>query len=194
MANRLAKIDPAMVENLDELEAISIEVKAATQKGFKTPADIDKVNKYIDKVEAEIKEKKRLNLLGEFAELVDDGIIDKNATYEEILEIVNGIESNDNVSKKTVEEKKAEIKEKFDSQKEAAREALKESKTELAKAKIAEALDIDIDKLSISDAYKLVTAIDNFIENDIADDLGSLVSKYKGKLNASIAKAKRIEG
>jgi hypothetical protein len=193
MANRLAKIDPAMVDNLDELEAISIEVKAATQKGFKTPADIDKVNKYIDKVEAEIKEKKRLNLLGEFAELVNDGIIDKNASYEEILEIVNGIESNTNVSKKTVEEKKAEIKEKFDSQKEAAREALKESKTELAKAKIAEALDIDIDKLSISDAYKLVTAIDNFIENDIADDLGSLVSKYKGKLNASIAKAKGLK-
>lgn len=184
MAKRLASIDPVMVEDLDELEAISMEVNLATKSGLKEPADVKKINEYIDKVEAEIKEKKRLNLLGEFSELVNDGILNKNSTYEEILQVIEGLESNESVDNKSVSEKKAELLQRFNNQKIAAQMAMKESETELAKNVIKEALDIDITKLSISDAYKLVTAIDNFIVNDFADGLGPIVNKSIGIKNA----------
>lgn len=92
MAKNFLTLDPMNLSDIDQYLAVSNQVLQAVMRT--QPADIKEVNKYIEDTAKEQADKVKNDLLLEYQGLVDAGILDDSMSYEDILEVIDGIEDN----------------------------------------------------------------------------------------------------
>lgn len=206
MAKNFLMLDPKMVDNIDEYIAMSNEVLNAvmptsTSSGVKIriAADIDKINKYTEKeVEGQTK-KLQQELLEEYKDLVDAGVLDDSMSYDEIVEIIDSI--NDEAPQDILdkgEDIRQYIVKMFGSLSAIGKEIVAKgvdpvtgdivNLTDDQKVLLKKFLNMDIDNMSIKDAKLALEYMSNFVTNKITDGMAGLVAGYVGSENVKTFK------
>ena len=192
MAKNFLTLDPKKLSNIDEYLFISNQVLQAVMRT--QPAVIKDVNKYIEAAAKEQAEKVKNDLLLEYQYLVDAGILDDSMSYEDILEVIDGIEDN---SSQEVLDKGEDVRQylvkMFNSLSAIGKEILSEGVDPVTglpvdlsddqKIVLKQFLNMDIENMSIQDAKLALEYLSNFITNGITDGMGGLVQSYVGAEN-----------
>ena len=202
MANQFTKIDPSMVENIDEYIAMAEIVKNAVApsrvKGLdvvlRESANIETVSNFVkdilEKQEAKLKEE----LLATNNDLLESGVISDNMTVKEIQQIIDSIK--DPEYKMDSQEKERYIRsylsKRFESLASIVDNILETGENPFTGEKMAVSekdgtiisnlLKVDLSEMSIRDAVFVVEAMDNFINNGITSKLEGVLSTYEGEL------------
>ena len=202
MANQFAKIDPSMVENIDDYIAMAEIVKNAVApsrvKGLdvvlKEAANIEAVSNFSKDALEKQEQKLKDELLATNNDLLESGVISGDMTIKEIQEILNAIK--DPEYKMDSQEKERYIRsylsKRFESLASIVTDIINTNQnpltgeqvaiTEKDRAIISDLLNIDLSDMSIRDAIFAVEAMDNFINNGITSKLEGALSAYKGQL------------
>jgi hypothetical protein len=204
MAKAFTSIDPSMMDDvqsyIDNAEKIVSALKRSvsdTKFVLKEAVDIAEMNKFtedtIEAQDAKIKKEK----LSEYQDLVDQGVISEDMELKDIIEVIKSIEG---VEIKDKQKKEAELRKyvnkMFDFYSTYINRMLKDGSVdqfsgeelnidEKSKAIIKQVLEIDINEMSLTDAYNIVESINNFIVNGITDGLEASVRRFNGAKNAS---------
>lgn len=202
MANQFAKIDPSMVENIDDYIAMAEIVKNAVApsrvKGLdvvlKEAANIEAVSNFSKDALEKQEQKLKDELLATNNDLLESGVISGDMTIKEIQEILNAIK--DPEYKMDSQEKERYIRsylsKRFESLASIVTDIINTNQnpftgeqvaiTEKDRAIILDLLNVDLSEMSIRDAMFAVEAMDNFINNGITSKLEGALSAYKGQL------------
>ena len=202
MANEFAKIDPSMVENIDDYIAMAEIVKNAVApskiKGLdvvlKESANIEAVSNFSKDALEKQEQQLKAELLAINNDLLQSGVISGNMTIKEIQEILNAIK--DPTYKMDSQEKERYIRsylsKRFESLASIVTDIIKTNQnpftgekvaiSEKNRAIISDLLKVDLSEMSIRDAIFAVEAMDNFINNGITSKLEGALSAYKGQL------------
>jgi len=202
MANEFAKIDPSMVENIDDYIAMAEIVKNAVApskiKGLdvvlKESANIEAVSNFSKDALEKQEQQLKAELLAINNDLLQSGVISGNMTIKEIQEILNAIK--DPEYKMDSQEKERYIRsylsKRFESLASIVTEIIKTNQNPLTgeqvaitvkdRAIISDLLDVDMSEMSIRDAIFAVEAMDNFVNNGITSKLEGALSAYKGQV------------
>ena len=202
MANEFAKIDPSMVENIDDYIAMAEIVKNAVSpskiKGLdvvlKESANIEAVSNFSKDALEKQEQQLKAELLAINNDLLQSGVISGNMTIKEIQEILNAIK--DPEYKMDSQEKERYIRsylsKRFESLASIVTEIINTNQNPLTGEKVAitvkdraiisDLLDVDMSEMSIRDAIFAVEAMDNFVNNGITSKLEGALSAYKGQL------------
>jgi len=217
IAKKFLGIEPFFAEDLNEylaiaediLNATSTTVGRVTEEGpavsFKQAMAYDKVIEYTEKA-LETQEKiKKQQLLDKNTELVESGVLDPEMSLEEMNQIIRAL-AEDEGNLPSVEKQKMIrdfVKKYYDTYKAVLNDILKNKVdpftgeiVDISKEQeklVRRFLNIDIDTLSLKDAYKIVESIDNFIVNQNTDGMLGSIQAYEGANNAKIAKSKGMK-
>jgi len=217
IAKKFLGIEPFIAEDLNEylaiaediLNATSTTVGRVTEEGpavsFKQAMAYDKVIEYTEKA-LETQEKiKKQQLLDKNTELVESGVLDPEMSLEEMNQIIRAL-AEDEGNLPSVEKQKMIrdfVKKYYDTYKAVLNDILKNKVdpftgeiVDISKEQeklVRRFLNIDIDTLSLKDAYKIVESIDNFIVNQNTDGMLGSIQAYEGANNAKIAKSKGMK-
>jgi ribosomal protein S18 acetylase RimI-like enzyme len=202
MANEFAKIDPSMVENIDDYIAMAEIVKNAVApskvKGLdvvlKEAANIEAVSNFSKDALEKQEQKLKDELLAVNNDLLESGAISGDMTIKEIQEILNAIK--DPTYKMDSKEKERYVRsylsKRFESLASIVTDIIKTNQNPFTgeqvaitvkdRAIISDLLKVDLSEMSIRDAIFAVEAMDNFINNGITSKLEGALSAYKGQL------------
>jgi hypothetical protein len=211
MAKDFTRVNPAMVEDIESYienaNAVLNAVKRSkddTNFAIKNAADIDAINTYtedmLQKQEEQIKNEK----LKEYQDLVDLGVIDGSMTLKEINEIIKAIEEESVTDR---EKKETELRRflntRFDRYSTIIKDMLKTKvdpftgeEVEVSEKDIEvlkRLMNVNLDAMSVKNAYTIVESMDNFIVNGITDGLDGAISAYEGDVAAKEARAEGIK-
>jgi hypothetical protein len=203
MAKLFSKIDPSLVDDIDNyialaenvLNAVRPSKQAVQDPALRQAVNIEAVAEYANEEIAKQEENRKRELMSEYKYLVDSGAITEDLSVKEMKEIISII------TDPTAE---------FDP--EADQKKLKFLQTRLASMEavfkymmanninpftgedvvinpkdadlIKRVLNMDLNEMSVRDAAKVVEAMDNFLMNDITSGLEAAVRSYEGAQNA----------
>jgi len=192
MAKNFLTLNPKKLSDIDQYLSISNQVLQAVMRT--QPAVIKDVNKYIEAAAKEQADKIKNDLLLEYQYLVDAGILDDSMSYEDIIEVIDGIE--DNATQEAIdkgEDVRQYLVKMFNSLSAIGKEILSEGVDPVTglpvdlsddqKLVLKQFLNMDIENMSIQDAKLALEYLSNFITNGITDGMGGLVQSYAGSEN-----------
>lgn len=204
MAKDFTNIDPSMMDDvqsyIENAEKIMSALKRSvsdTKFVLKEAVNISEMNQFTEDTiiaqDAKIKKEK----LAEYQDLVDQGIISEDMELKDIIEVIKSIEGTEIKDKQKKEaELRKYVNKMFDFYSTYINRMLKDGAVdqfsgeelnidEKSKVIIKQVLAIDINEMSLTDAYSIVESINNFIVNGITDGLEASVRKFNGAKNAS---------
>jgi hypothetical protein len=203
-AAEFAKIDPSMLENIDEYlemaKAVSDGVAGSklTPKGVK-PSDAVNVEATMKYVEKALEEQKK-EIERRTAEKVESllGIDANDLTYDQMMALLEQPES-DKVSDAKERIVRSFINKMFNTYSSIIKSMFnrgidpfsdpenptKVDFTKEQKALVEEFMGMDLSKLSVRDALRAADALNNFIVNKSTANMGAVVARYRGESNAN---------
>ena len=217
MAKDFGKINPAMVEDIEQYlenaKAVLNAVKRSKQDTdfpIKNAADIDVITKYTEDMLEKQEEQLKNEKLKEYQDLVDQGMISGDMTLKEIIKIIKSLDE-EGANNKI--EKEAELRNflntKFKMYSDSIKDILKTKVdpftgdtvevSDKDKEVLKRLLKVNLDDMSVKNAYTIVESMDNFIVNGITDGLDGAISAYEGDIEAKNLvnegmKARKIKG
>jgi hypothetical protein len=211
MANEFTKLDPSMVENIEEYIDIAEKVKNAVAPSrsktstindniyfemvLKQAANIEAVSKFVkdelEKQEQQLKDE----LLATNDDLLESGSISRDMTAKQIQGVIDSIKK-DPAYKMDSKEKEGYmmtyLSQRFNSLAEAVEDIIKTNQNPFTGemvaidqkdvAIISDLLKVDLSEMGLRDAVFIVEAMDNFITNGITSKLEGALSTYKGEM------------
>ena len=191
LAKNFTSINPSDVSNIEEYMDIAQEIYQSV-KASRRAANMDEINKYIEKARKDKQEELRQNKLDEYNYLVKQGIIDKNTSLKDIQDTIDLIEystettADADISSDREAEVKASLSLAFKGYANTISSLLEEDNDYTPRQiDIAEKLiNLDVDALKINDLHRLTEGMENFIVNGIIDGLEAKVNAHEGFINA----------
>jgi len=211
MANEFTKLDPSMVENIEEYIDIAEKVKNAVAPSksktstindniyfemvLKQAANIEAVSKFVkdelEKQEQQLKDE----LLATNDDLLESGFISRDMTAKQIQGVIDSIKK-DPAYKMDSKEKEGYLmtylSQRFNSLAEAVEDIIKTNQNPFTGemvaidqkdvAIISDLLKVDLSEMGLRDAVFIVEAMDNFITNGITSKLEGALSAYNGEM------------
>jgi hypothetical protein len=198
MAKDFSKVIPDLTD-VDKYLEKARDVYNAIKNPLRVAVVIDDVNKFSETELKKQEEKLKNTLLDQYDYLVEDGLIDASMSLSEIQKYVMDVEKG---LKPDTEANEAKIKnnltELFDSMKESVDSILEDGYNpvtteeveldEYTRQLLSNYSSMDIDRMSISEAYRATEALENYLVNGIVDNMESMYRVYEGALkNAKLA-------
>lgn len=202
MAKDFAKVIPEFTD-IDTYLDNAREVYGAIKKPIRVAAVLEKINNF-SKTEIQKQEERLKNtLLDQYNYLVEEGSIDASMSLAEIqkyiLDVENGVKPD---AKANEEQIRANISELFDSMTEVTDSILEDGYNPLineeveldayTKKLIKNFTSMDLSRLSVADAYRATEALDNYLTNDIVDNMEAIYKVYEGGLEAKSIEDQKI--
>ena len=209
VAKKFLDIDPRLVEDIDKyLEfAKALNEAVRTSTSVTVDGDIEVIlkkaidyNEFQDYMDAQIlaQEEYIKNQLAEIhKDLVDSGVIDTSMSLADMKAIIDAINSEDRKTLPSIEKERmirAYLGSVMDSYTGLIQYMLDNSmdpfSLELVSISqsdrdvISRFINMDLNKLTLKDAYSVVEAIENFIVNKNVDNMGSILGVYEGAIEA----------
>ena len=197
LGKKFAKIDPSMVENIDEYNAIAADVKKAiigsTKRlekiNWQGTVKIEEVSKYIDKTIEAQDLKLREEKIAELQDLL--GVDAKDFSAEEIDEL---LKTDKKISKDNSAIAKATIEKGFDIYSTMIKEAIETGKDPFTGEDVSykpndievvkQFMDMDLSRLTDKQALAAADALHNFLVNKSTANMENVLRQYIGPINA----------
>jgi ribosomal protein S18 acetylase RimI-like enzyme len=211
MANEFTKLDPSMVENIEEYIDIAEKVKKAVAPSraktftidndnyfdmvLKQATNIEAVSKFVknelEKQDQQLKDE----LLATNDDLLESGFISRDMTAKQIQGVIDSMKK-DPAYKMDSKEKEGYmmtyLSQRFNSLAEVISDIIKTNQNPVTGERVAidqkdvaimsDLLKVDLSEMGIRDALFIVEAMDNFITNGITSKLEGALSTYKGEM------------
>ena len=214
IAKKFLEIEPFFAEDIEAYLKVAEEVLNATSStvgkvvdgdpvvSFKQAMNYENVLEYTEKALEFQEELKKQQILDKNADLVESGVLDFEMSLEEMKYIIKNLEENpDNLPSAEKQKMLRDfVKRYYDSYKAILKSVLDNgidpftgesvNLTQEQENLLKRFLDIDLDTLSLKDAYKIIESIDNFIVNQNTDGMLGSVEAYEGRKGAKEANAK----
>ena len=203
MAKLFSKIDPSLVDDIDNYIALAESVLNAvrpSKQNVKDPAlrqavNIESIAEYANEQIAKQEENRKRELMAEYKYLVDSGVLTDDLSVKEMQEIINLIENPTAEFDPEADQKKLNfLQNRLASMEAVFRYMLANNinpftgEDVVIDPKDAELikrlLKMDLNEMSVRDAAKVVEAMDNFLMNNITSGLEAAVRSYEGAQNA----------
>jgi hypothetical protein len=203
MAKLFSKIDPSLVEDIDNYielaENVLNAVRPSKEKGMdvalRQAANIETVAEYATTEIAKQEENRKRELMAEYKYLADSGVLTEDLSVKEMQEIINLIENPTTEFDPEADQKKINfLQNRLASMEAVFRYMLANNinpftgEEVVIEAKDAELikrlLKMDLNEMSVREAVKVVEAMDNFLMNNITSGLEAAVRSYEGAQNA----------
>jgi hypothetical protein len=194
MAKDFSKVIPEFTD-IDRYLDNAREVYGAIKAPIRKAALIESVDTFTKDELAKQEEKVKNTLLDQYDYLAEAGLIDESMSLSEIQNYVMDVESGKVPDTQDNEAKiRANLKALFDSMTEITDSIVNDNYNPLTGEEIE--LDkytrdlvknfssIDLDKMSIAEAYRATEALENFIVNDIVDNMEAMYKVYEGAQKA----------
>jgi hypothetical protein len=215
-AKEFLKLAPYMIEDIDRYLEIANEVYEAVQQtkgtvvegiaevSFKKAMDYGRVQEYT-KLEKEAQEEvRKQRLLEKNQYLVESGVLDENMSLKEMMSIIESIESDpeSEVAKDKERIIRDYVNRYFDSYRTILEEIVRTDIDPFTgermylsaeqRSQISKFINVDLNVLSLKEAYHMVNAVDNFIVNQNMDGMQATIKAYQGIKNAKQAEKEGI--
>lgn len=213
IAKDFSKIQAWMLSDIDayieQANSVLSAVRPSRQTAdmtvdLRTAMSFEQVGQYVEEANKEIEEYRKAEILAVNDDLVQAGVISKDMNLKEILEIMS--ELMDPETKLPAEDKRAAILAYIGSVMDVYRpivesmingnDAFTGEAVELTDRQKEVALDmlkIDVTKMDVRDAVRVIEAMDNFITNGIIDGVEAITNTYKGQRNAEQVASKGLK-
>ena len=198
MAKEFSKVIPEFTD-IDTYLDNAREVYGAIKSPIRKAAVIDSISEFSKKELAKQEERLKNTLLDQYSSLVDEGKIDASMSLAEIQKYVMDVEAGtapDTIDNEA--EIRGNINELFNSMLDITDSILKDGYNPLTnedveldaytKKLLKDFTSMDLDLMSIRDSYRATEALENYIVNDIIDNMETMYKNYMGA-----EKAKNIE-
>lgn len=202
MAKDFGKVIPEFTD-IDTYLENARQVYDAIKKPVRKAASIEAVSTFTADELAKQEEKVKNTLLDQYDYLAEAGLIDASMSLAEIQKYIMDVESGTKPDAKVNEEKvRANIDELFDSMTEITDSILEDGYNPLTNEEVE--LDaytkkllknfsgMDLSRLSVTDAYRATEALDNYLTNDIVDNMEAIYKVYEGGLEAKSIEDQKI--
>jgi hypothetical protein len=210
-AKEFSKLAPYLATDIDAYIAAAEEVYEAVQqtKGtvtdgiasvtFKKAMNYERVQEYTKNEAAAQEEARKQQLLEKNKYLLEAGVLDESMSLKEMMSIIDSIEANPESEVAKDKEKiiRDYVNKYFDSYRTILEEIIRTDidpftgermyLTDAQRTQIGKFLAVDLNVLSLKDAYSMVNAIDNFVMNQNTDGMEATIAAYEGIKNAKEA-------
>jgi hypothetical protein len=210
-AKEFSKLAPYLATDIDAYIAAAEEVYEAVQqtKGtvtdgiasvtFKKAMNYERVQEYTKNEAAAQEEARKQQLLEKNKYLLEAGVLDESMSLKEMMSIIESIEANPESEVAKDKEKiiRDYVNKYFDSYRTILEEIIRTDidpftgermyLTDAQRTQIGKFLAVDLNVLSLKDAYSMVNAIDNFVMNQNTDGMEATIAAYEGIKNAKEA-------
>jgi len=202
MAKDFAKVIPEFTD-IDTYLENARQVYDAIKKPIRKAASIDAVSTFTADELAKQEEKVKNTLLDQYDYLAEAGLIDTSMSLAEIqkyiLDVENGVKPD---AKANEEQIRSNISELFDSMTEITDSILEDDYNPLTneeveldaytKKLLKNFTSMDLSKLSVAEAYRATEALENYLTNDIVDNMEAIYKVYEGGLEAKSIEDQKI--
>ena len=203
MAKLFSKIDPSLVDDIDNYIALAESVLNAvrpSKEAVKDPAlrqavNIEAIAEYANEEIAKQEENRKRELMAEYKYLVDSGFLIEDLSVKEMQEIINLIENPTAQFDPEADQKKLNfLQNRLASMEAVFRYMLANNINPFTGEDVVidpkdadlikRLLKMDLNEMSVREAAKVVEAMDNFLMNNITSGLEAAVKSYEGAQNA----------
>ena len=186
------KIDPKIVENIDEYTNRANEIFNAIRKvqikegevAAKKAVDLAALNEYSAKQSAIQEELNKNSLLNKYDELVDNESISGDMSLDEIRAYIESIEQDPkNADNNKSDKVRKFTKEAFADLSEEVKQMIEDGEIDNQDVDfdlINKFVDMDIEALPVDKQLYAVDSLDNFIKNGVTSRMGAIYRSYKG--------------
>jgi hypothetical protein len=194
MAKDFSKVIPEFTD-IDTYLDNAREVYGAIKSPIRKAAVIENIADFSKKELAKQEERLKNTLLDQYSSLVDEGKINESMSLAEIQKYIMDVEAgiaSDSIDNEA--EIRGNINELFNSMLDITDSILKDGYNPLTnedveldaytKKLIKDFTSMDLDKMSIAEAYRATEALENFIVNDIVDNMEAMYKVYEGAQKA----------
>ena len=206
-AKEFSKLAPYLATDIDAYIAAAEEVYEAVQqtKGtvidgiasvtFKKAMNYERVQEYTKNEAAAQEEARKQQLLEKNKYLLEAGVLDESMSLKEMMSIIASIEADPGSEAAKDKQKiiRDYVNKYFDSYRTILEEIIRTDidpftgermyLTDAQRTQIGKFLAVDLNVLSLKDAYNMVNAIDNFVMNQNTDGMEATIAAYEGKKN-----------
>lgn len=204
VAKQFASINPLNVQDIGEYSKLASTILEGVKSSrstadlivkFNQAFSVPEIKSYTDKQKAFIESEAKAKKLADYQYLVDSGVLSGEMSLDEMDTLINDIESEVETAPLKDKERyvKAYIKERFDSLIAFAKDLLDKGQDEFGvisdkkisdtdKKAVSQVLGIDITRLPLSDAYRVIESLDNFITNGETYGLDDILGRYEGNI------------
>jgi hypothetical protein len=204
VAKQFASINPLNVQDIGEYSKLASTILEGVKSSrstadlvvkFNQAFSVPEIKSYTDKQKAFIESETKTKKLADYQYLVDSGVLSGEMSLDEMDALINDIEANPKEAPLKDKERyvKAYVKERFDSLIAFAKDLLDKGQDEFGvisdkkisdadKKSVSEVLGIDITRLSLSDSYRVIESLDNFIANGETYGLEDILGRYEGSI------------
>jgi hypothetical protein len=206
-AKEFSKLAPYLATDIDAYIAAAEEVYEAVQqtKGtvtdgiasvtFKKAMNYERVQEYTKNEAAAQEEARKQQLLEKNKYLLEAGVLDESMSLKEMMSIIASIEADPGSEAAKDKQKiiRDYVNKYFDSYRTILEEIIRTDidpftgermyLTDAQRKQIGKFLEVDLNVLSLKDAYNMVNAIDNFVMNQNTDGMEATIAAYEGKKN-----------
>ena len=203
MAKLFSKIDPSLVDDIDNyialaenvLNAVRPSKQAVQDPALRQAVNIEAVAEYANEEIAKQEENRKRELMSEYKYLVDSGAITEDLSVKEMKEIISIITDPTAEFDPEADQKKLNFLQTRLASMEAVFKYMLSNNINPFTGEdvvidpkdadlINRVLKMDLNEMSVKDAAKVVEAMDNFLMNDITSGLEAAVRSYEGAQNA----------
>jgi hypothetical protein len=204
VAKQFASINPLNVQDIGEYSKLASTILEGVKSSrsttdlvvkFNQAFSVPEIKSYTDKQKAFIETEAKNKKLADYQYLVDSGVLSGEMSLDEMDTLINDIESEVETSPLKDKERyvKAYVKERFDTLIAFAKDLLEKGQDEFGvmsdkkisntdKKAVSQVLGIDITRLPLSDAYRVIESLDNFITNGETYGLDDILGRYEGNI------------
>jgi hypothetical protein len=206
-AKEFSKLAPYLATDIDAYIAAAEEVYEAVQqtKGtvtdgianvtFKKAMNYERVQEYTKNEAAAQEEARKQQLLEKNKYLLEAGVLDESMSLKEMMSIIASIEADPGSEAAKDKQKiiRDYVNKYFDSYRTILEEIIRTDidpftgermyLTDAQRKQVGKFLEVDLNVLSLKDAYNMVNAIDNFVMNQNTDGMEATIAAYEGKKN-----------
>jgi hypothetical protein len=203
MAKLFSKIDPSLVDDIDNYialaESVLNAVRPSKEKGMdvalRQAANIETIAEYATTEIAKQEENRKREIMAEYKYLVDSGVLTQDLSVKEMQEIINLIDNPTAEFDPEADQKKLNFLQNRLASMEAVFKYMMANNINpftgeevVIEAKDADLikrlLKMDLTEMSVRDSAKVVEAMDNYLMNNITSGLEAAVRSYEGAQNA----------
>jgi len=204
MAKRFAKVNPNIVDNIEEYIDMANIVYASVSKPIRVIAEEAMINEYSEMKIKEALDMQQKALLDEYNYLVDAGLIEPGMSMKDIQQYILDVEGKKIEAKKDEEQKiRKRLNSLFDVLSGGANVILEDGvnpftgeEVELTaedRQLLKDFIAMDLNKLPIASAYRAQEALMNYIVNGKKFGMRSILAKYVGEENVKVAIKKGLK-
>jgi hypothetical protein len=202
MAKDFAKVIPEFTD-IDTYLENARQVYDAIKKPIRKAASIEAVSTFTADELAKQEEKVKNTLLDQYDYLAEAGLIDASMSLAEIqkyiLDVENGVKPD---AKANEEQIRVNISELFDSMTEITDSILEDEYNPLTneeveldaytKKLLKNFTSMDLSRLSVAEAYRATEALENYLTNDIVDNMEAIYDIYEGGVKSKSIEDQKI--